>query len=767
MIVTHRIKMNMDTQGIAPCIHAVQGDACTRAVELSLFSGENRLKLPKNVHVLLRFRKPDGTGGSYDSLPDGACAWCVKGNVVTIVLAPQVLSVPGQVTAQIELIHGSNVLSTFAFLILVERNASVGTLESENYFNLTAWVKENLDEGLINALSVPTMVSQLTNDAGYLTIQDVDVSLKPEFANSTDECIDSRKLYVLPDGHIYAYMRTSARKYTNQLGAAGYQIGYRLSSSGGETEYTGSYLTGYIPCKAGDIVRLRNVTFQSGVTSGLTSSNQRMARYDSEKAFLSVANADDIVNTNYNFQAVLDDSGIITQFTVPETVSGVAYIRLNGSYIGDDSVITVNEEILESTETVYAWANTGHAFVPADYEDRIIELEDRTGNLSDRVAALETGVGNAEGVPAYIQEEAERVAGLVQAKRAAGSLTFTAMSDPHVFAGTGVSRLVPNLTSVRDAGLALSELRKHLTLDFTAMLGDYTYGASDCTIGQLKSDIQYFKKCMSDGSGGIPSLWMTGNHDINYGADSDRRMTEDELFAHITGNNAGTIQDCANIGRNYGYIDFENQRIRCVYLNSVDALDFPDYAGTADDALEITGVQTQWLADTGLDLSGKRDPADWQIVIFSHHPLNLYSHVLTVLEAYKNGTGGSVDVTTNGVTIAVNYDFTAENRGEIIANIHGHNHNFTAQKIGSSEQWLWRVCIPNMDTTRENEAATSSDADWAQKFGEFDSSGNAVYYKKTQGTAKSTSFCVITIDRKKRKLYAFRYGAGIDREIDY
>ena len=128
---------------------------------------------------------------------------------------------------------------------------------------------------------------------------------------------------------------------------------------------------------------------------------------------------------------------------------------------------------------------------------------------------------------------------------------------------------------------------------------------------------------------------------------------------------------------------------------------------------------------------------------------------------------GSVTVTANGVTTRINFDFTAADRGEVIANIQGHNHNFTAKKIGSEEEWLWRICVPNMDTTRENEAATSSDVNWAKQFGEFNASGAPVYYKKTQGTGESTSFCVFTIDRKNRKIHALHYGAGIDRELDY
>ena len=198
--------------------------------------------------------------------------------------------------------------------------------------------------------------------------------------------------------------------------------------------------------------------------------------------------------------------------------------------------------------------------------------------------------------------------------------------------------------------------------------------------------------------------------------------------------------------------------------------------GTADDASEVTAIQTQWLVDVGLDFTGKADPSAWGIVVFSHHCLSIFPHVVNVLKGYKDGTSGSYNVTTNGVTTAVTYDFTAiAERAEVICSIHGHNHNFMSKKISDEgynrmtvdNVWLWSIGVPNMDTYRNNDCASYDDAEYAQAFGEFGADRNPVYYAKTQGTAKSTSFCVITIDRKNKKVYATVYGAGYDREISY
>lgn len=588
----------------------------------------------------------------------------------------------------------------------------------------------------------------------------------PLFANTTADCTDTTKVYVLPDGYIYAYMTKSVTHTpTNQVpnskasdgtpynGGQGYKDNTRLSLSAGESSQNGYTVTGFIPVKVGDTIRFKNVNTSS------TSNNVFVIFYNASHnyvGYLRDARATEVLSAGI---CVLNDTLTLTS----GTLDGTAFFRV--SMLTNDQAdyfFTINE-LTEPTIAEEGWFSTGHAFVPADYEDRIIGLEARVDDIAD----------DTNNVPTYIANEAKRVADVVKGKQTVGSLTFSAMSDMHI--RTNDSYWADNLTSCRDAGLGLAELQKHLRLDFSALLGDYTVGGASDTVEKVKQDISIVKTFMSKGQKGIPNLWLTGNHDINYGASSDRRMTEDEMFAYITNNNNCTVQDFDNIGRNYGYIDFDNQKIRCIYLNTVDSLDYPDNVGSADDNSEVTAIQTQWLADVGLNLTAKSDAAEWGIVVLSHHCLSIFPHATTILTAYRNGESGSVNVTTNGVTTAVDYDFTTANRGEIICAIHGHDHNFTARKISNerwdlitpANAWLWSICIPNVDTKRNNEKATNTDAAYREAFGEFDEQGNPVYYPKTQGTATSTSFCVITIDRKNRKIHAIAYGAGRDREISY
>lgn len=128
----------------------------------------------------------------------------------------------------------------------------------------------------------------------------------------------------------------------------GYKEGYRLGSSGTESTESGSFVTGFIPCKVGDTVYMKNVTFQYGVTEGLASSNQRLSFYDSAKTHIVQPTASSLGGVA---AGVKGEDGIWTQFTVKQTMSdtdcsAVAYFRINGSYIGTDSVISINEPIV-------------------------------------------------------------------------------------------------------------------------------------------------------------------------------------------------------------------------------------------------------------------------------------------------------------------------------------------------------------------------------------------------------------------------------------
>lgn len=151
MIITNKLEMDLTGQGAVSQIHAVQNDSNTRALEVSLLSGGEPWTVPEPVCVSMRYSKPDGTRGFYNTLPDGTQAWSVSENRITMVLAPQMLTVDGLVLGQLELMQGELVLATFQFQVNVERNIAAGVVESEDYVSMFQWVTAELDRCLAEA----------------------------------------------------------------------------------------------------------------------------------------------------------------------------------------------------------------------------------------------------------------------------------------------------------------------------------------------------------------------------------------------------------------------------------------------------------------------------------------------------------------------------------------------------------------------------------------------------------------------------------------
>lgn len=219
--------------------------------------------------------------------------------------------------------------------------------------------------------------------------------LKPEFAESM-EWLEANgnqmQLYVLPDGMIYAYMLTEVESkptYTNVLPLAintdgsiyndiGYKTGWRLNSSLVEKESSTNCLTGYIPVTINDVIRLKNVKKSTG--NGYLVGYYSNFASDAGLAYETVM----IDDGSGGYTVTMSDIGFM---------NNVAYIRFSIGTIDETSIITINEEITEGggTTTGYAWVSTGHAFVPADYEGRIIDVEEQVAENAVEIENLKNG----------------------------------------------------------------------------------------------------------------------------------------------------------------------------------------------------------------------------------------------------------------------------------------------------------------------------------------------------------------------------------------
>lgn len=139
--------------------------------------------------------------------------------------------------------------------------------------------------------------------------------------------------------------------------SADWQEGYRLSLSSGTTsELAGHTVTNFIPCKMGDIVRVKGFAISSSDTGSGDSSSPKILLVDANKAKIvglygTMASG---VAQAYGGKVTVD--GDISTYTIAnanddenKASSNCAFIRFDGflldGYTKNDVVITINQEI--------------------------------------------------------------------------------------------------------------------------------------------------------------------------------------------------------------------------------------------------------------------------------------------------------------------------------------------------------------------------------------------------------------------------------------
>ena len=113
--------------------------------------------------------------------------------------------------------------------------------------------------------------------------------------------------------------------------------------NGGNENYNwGTYATGFIPCKVGDVIRLKNVTFNTSNSYG------RLSFFKSDKTYIGQVQSNGTWYLDTEFKGVKDTSGNYVEWTI-KSVSGIsancAFIRITAQGLTNASIITINEPI--------------------------------------------------------------------------------------------------------------------------------------------------------------------------------------------------------------------------------------------------------------------------------------------------------------------------------------------------------------------------------------------------------------------------------------
>lgn len=181
MNITNKIKVDLQKPGSTPIIYAVQTDSNVRNLEIELFNNRKAFRIPKDVQVIIRYRKFDGSGGEYDTLPDDTPAWRIQKNTLHLALVPQVLASPGSVSMTVTLICAGQQLSVFPIRLNVDGIASASIAKPENYFYVTGFLPAPKHAEIGQYLSVSDVSS-----TGKVTAVEA-ISIHPGSEGTIDE----------------------------------------------------------------------------------------------------------------------------------------------------------------------------------------------------------------------------------------------------------------------------------------------------------------------------------------------------------------------------------------------------------------------------------------------------------------------------------------------------------------------------------------------------------------------------------------------------
>lgn len=181
------------------------------------------------------------------------------------------------------------------------------------------------------------------------------------------------KSVTIPEGVVKQITRKSdgtvlfKSGYTNQVprslssgggsiyNGTGYKNGYRLSSNGSEKSQNNSTVTGFIPAKPGDVIRMKGVTWGTSESNGYcyilyAGSDFKnvftINKYRQDTANNNMSNFTDKSKVDLTTSGIFTDSNGVTTFIVNfNTTINYTYIRISAEGNGANMIVTVNEEI--------------------------------------------------------------------------------------------------------------------------------------------------------------------------------------------------------------------------------------------------------------------------------------------------------------------------------------------------------------------------------------------------------------------------------------
>lgn len=690
----------------------------------------------------------------------------VDNNKVILITDESVLLQDGMTVAKIVLSDGSKTYSTQKFVIVVGSafDGDISSVDSYSVLNKLIQKVENVTAGKDGKSAY-----QLAVESGFSGTQEQWLAslhtAQPVFVSSVDDMTDQNKLYVF-NGDIYAYTHFVTQGYTNLIplsvsvtdniifNGTGYQDGIYVSGTSTNND-AACTTTGLMPYDVNKDIYIK------GLSEIMGNAHTRIALWHSDKTIISGAQKTGSTTNNpitdwFTITKIDDNYIKLTPTSTLKDIGSVKYMRWSFVGSGADIILTVNNAIVGdgSTTEGYSFLNTGVAFAPADYENRIIALESELNNVTSKLNNFEN---NGTILPpdywiTAIDSKADEINTLVEN---AGNelIQFVWFSDAHIYAGN---------QKVQNIGSATNYAASKFDIPLIVSTGDSMAQDSPSTA----AGVMHLYAAVKDVYAPIDKskfLNIMGNHDGMWGTKAVngstvsyvKQFSKNKMYNILFKEQALDFRRHISDYGLYYYIDNPSQKTRFIMLDNHfgadDSADSDGYAVYNRFKNFVYGQeQLSWLCDDALQL-----PCGYSAVIFTHSPIDTNPDEIMlkgIIDAFNNKTSYSATVNVGGeywgndesdeyLTESISVDF-ADSMGEIIAVFTGHAHKDIINTTTLS--------CPMITITTAGGDIRDSNAP-----------------ARLVSTATETAFDVVSIDKANRVIHCTRLGAGSDRQVNY
>lgn len=268
----------------------------------------------------------------------------------------------------------------------------------------------------INPESIKTDVAEIVKAEVPL----VKTAEQPIFVNSVDEMTDANKVYVMPNGYMYAY-REKENYNLFKLSEVSYSSRLQNDVSGIIASNVNNIVTGWIPVKYGKFYTpsvlyngsriVGDSTFSLVVRVNVKLDDGTIIVYgntfDDRNKILYQPGVNETITLEHENAVAVMLHILIGNNDISNATKLEAYkpMVIEGDSVEDATNKSTTYEYLDGdAETVAEWYNTGHAFVPADYEDRILGLELDVSDLKEDMEEIKSDMQNPASSSPYYRD---------------------------------------------------------------------------------------------------------------------------------------------------------------------------------------------------------------------------------------------------------------------------------------------------------------------------------------------------------------------------